>query len=92
VQSLTLTEPGATTQTAVGFQLNGVTFTYDDVARLLSRMALVPDLAGVTLKSSGINQGVVSFEIDANVKGAPAPAVPLTPPTAPTTTTTGATS
>ena len=92
VQSLALTEPAATTQSSVGLQLNGVTFTYDDVARLLSRMALIPDLSNVTLKSSGINQSVVSFEIDANVKGAPVPVTPIAPPTVPTTTTTGATS
>jgi Tfp pilus assembly protein PilN len=93
VQSLALTEPAAATQSSVGFQLNGLTYTYDDVARLLSRMALIPDLSGVTLKSSGIAQNVVSFEIDANVKGAPVTASPLTAPVAPTTTTTsGATS
>ena len=92
VQSLALTEPAAATQSSVGFELNGLTYTYDDVARLLSRMALIPDLTDVTLKSSGIAQNVVSFEIDANVKGAPVAASPLTPPVAPTTTTTGATS
>jgi Fimbrial assembly protein (PilN) len=94
VQSLSLAEPAGatTTQTATGFQLTGVTYTYDDVARLLSRMALIPDLSGVSLKSSGITQNVVSFEIDADVKGAPVPASPVVPPAAPTTTTTGATS
>jgi len=92
VQSLSLTEPAAATQSSVGFELNGLTYTYDDVARLLSRMALIPDLTGVTLKSSGIAQNVVSFEIDANVKGAPVVDSLLTPPVAPTTTTTGATS
>ncbi|SRR5581483_936259 len=91
VQSLSLTEPAAATQSSVGFELNGLTYTYDDVARLLSRMALIPDLTGVTLKSSGIAQNVVSFEIDANVKGAPVVDSLLTPPV-PTTTTTGATS
>ena len=92
IQSLALTEPAAATATASGLQINGLTYTYDDVARLLSRMALIPDLSGVTLKSSGISQNAVSFEIDATVKGAPIPVSPLTPPAAPTTTTTGATS
>jgi Tfp pilus assembly protein PilN len=91
VQSLALTEPSAITASSQGFQLNGVTYTYDDVARLLSRMALIPDLTDVTLKSSGINNNVVSFEITANVKGAPVPVTPPAP-TVPTTTTTGSTS
>jgi hypothetical protein len=89
VQSLALTEPSAVTASAQGFQLNALTFTYDDVARLLSRMALIPDLTNVTLKSSGIDQGVVSFVVTADVKGAVAPAPPVTP-TAPATTTTAA--
>ncbi|HEY8029306.1 MAG TPA: PilN domain-containing protein [Gaiellaceae bacterium] len=88
VQSLGLTAPSAVTASAQGFDLIGLTFTYDDVARLLSRMALIPDLTNVTLKSSGINQGVVSFEITADVKGAAVPVSPVTPVTPPTTTTT----
>ena len=91
VQSLALTSPSAITASAQGFDLIGLTFTYDDVARLLSRMALIPDLSNVTLKSSGINQGVVSFEITADVKGAPVPVSPVTP-VVPATTTTTATS
>jgi Tfp pilus assembly protein PilN len=90
VQTLALTEPSAVAANAQGFTLNGLTFTYDDVARLLSRMALIPDLTNVTLNSSGVNQGVISFQITADVKGAPAP---VAPPVAPvTTTTTAATS
>jgi len=88
VQSLALSAPSAITASAQGFDLIGLTFTYDDVARLLSRMALIPDLTNVTLKTSGINQGVVSFEIAADVKGAPAPVSPLATPGAPATTTT----
>lgn len=91
VQSLALTAPSAVTASAQGFDLIGLTFTYDDVARLLSRMALIPDLTNVTLKSSGINQGVVSFEITADVKGMPLPVSPVTP-ALPATTTTTATS
>jgi Tfp pilus assembly protein PilN len=92
VQSLALTDPAESTQSSQGFNLTGVTFTYDDVARLLSRIALIPDLANATLKSSGISQNVVSFEIDADIKGAPVPASPLAPPAGATTTTTGSTS
>lgn len=88
VQSLALTAPSSVSASAQGFDLIGLTFTYDDVARLLSRMALIPDLSNVTLKSSGINQGVVSFEITADVKGAPIPVSPVTPVAPPTTTTT----
>jgi hypothetical protein len=88
VQSLALTAPSAVTASAQGFDLIGLTFTYNDVARLLSRMALIPDLSNVTLKSSGINQGVVSFEITADVKGAPVPVTPAAPVTPDTTTTT----
>ena len=91
VQSLALNAPSAITASTQGFDLIGLTFTYDDVARLLSRMALIPDLSNVTLKSSGVNQGVVSFEITADVKGAPVPVSPVTP-AAPATTTTTATS
>ncbi|HEY4412959.1 MAG TPA: PilN domain-containing protein [Gaiellaceae bacterium] len=91
VQSLALTAPSVVTASAQGFDLIGLTFTYDDVARLLSRMALIPDLSNVTLKSSGINQGVVSFEITADIKGAPVPVSPVTP-ALPATTTTTATS
>jgi Tfp pilus assembly protein PilN len=95
VQSLALTEPSEATQSSQGFHLTAVTFTYDDVARVLSRIALIPDLANATLKSSGVSQNVISFEIDADIKGAPVPASPLAPPagaTTTTTTTTGSTS
>jgi hypothetical protein len=96
IDSLTLTQPASGTEAASGLQLSGVTFSYDAVARLLSRMALVPDLTGVTLTSTGATQGIVSFSINAGVKGAAAPASPVAPPltgtTATTTTTSGSTS
>jgi hypothetical protein len=106
--SLTMTAP-STTAAAVpggpatqGFVVQGTAFSYDSVARLLSRLALVPDLSNVTLTStgsgaapgssgsSGASASGVQFNITAAVKGAPvAPvAAPVVPPT--TTTTAGA--
>lgn len=79
---LTLTQP---TTPGTGLQLTGVTYSYDSVARLLSRMALVPDLTAVTLSSTGQAKRIVSFTISAGVKGAASTAVA---PTLPTTTTT----
>ena len=88
VNSLTMTEPVAGATAPTNLQLAGVTYSYDSVARLLARMALIPDLSGVTLTNTSVNARIVSFQISAGIKGAPAPAVP---PTAPTVTTTGAT-
>jgi hypothetical protein len=68
-----------------------MTFSYDDVALLLSRMQLIPDLQNVTLGTTSVTQNVVDFTVNAGVKGAPAPVAPTLP--APTDTTTdGATS
>jgi len=91
LSTLGLTEPGAGTTSANGLQLTGVTYSYDGVARLLSRMALVPDLTAVTLSTTSVSNGVVTFSINAGVKGAPAPVSPVAPPLG-TTTTSGATS
>lgn len=91
LNSLSLTAPSSTTGTASGLSLTGLTFSYDSVARLLSRMALIPDLTGVTLASTGTAQNVVSFTINAGIKGAPLPVVPApVTPTSTTTTTTPA--
>jgi Tfp pilus assembly protein PilN len=92
LSSLALTQPTSATAASTGFALSGVTFSYDSVARLLSRMSLIPDLTGVTLKSSSTAQGVVTFTIAAGVKGAPAPVSPVTPPPLGGTTTTSGTS
>lgn len=76
------------------FSLAGTAFSEDAVARLLSRLMLVPDLSGVSLQSSTADPqtGVVTFSIQAQVKGAPAPPpAPSTDGTSTdTTTTTGA--
>jgi Tfp pilus assembly protein PilN len=102
--SLTLTAPpapvaavagtAAPTTTATGLSINGNAFSSDGVARLLSRLMLIPDLSDVTLSSSSANSaagGGVTFAITAGVKGAPA-LPPLPAPVVPTTTDTTASS
>lgn len=71
VSSLALTGSGGN-----GFTLSGLAFSQDGVARLLSRLQLIPDLGRVALKSSSADPttGQVSFTIDAAVKTAPATA------------------
>lgn len=89
---LTMNAPDAassSTTTGGQFTLTGATFSEDSVARLMSRLMLVPDLTGVSLQTSTADpqSGVVTFDIQAQVKGAAAPASP-TPPTGTTGTTT----
>jgi Tfp pilus assembly protein PilN len=103
--SLTMTAPPTSAATpgaaaAQGFVIQGSAFSYDSVARLLSRLALVPDLSNVTLTSTGSGAAPgssgssaqptvgVQFNITAAVKGAPiAPvaAAPVVPATTDTT-------
>ena len=83
---LSLSEPSGSSSN--GLQLTGVTYSYDSVARLLSRMELVPDLTAVTLTNTSESKRIVSFTVNASVKGATTTAVP----TLPTTTTTPGTS
>jgi Tfp pilus assembly protein PilN len=80
---------------AQGLSIGGKAFSHDGVARLLSRLMLIPDLTNVTLASSTAaaagtpGAGGVTFAISADVKGAPAPPAPPAPPTpAPSTSTT----
>jgi Tfp pilus assembly protein PilN len=83
---------------AQGFVISGSAYSYDSVARLLSRLALVPSLSGVTLTGSSSGSGTggaptggsVQFNISATIKGAvaPAAAAPTVPATTDTTTTT----
>lgn len=94
LSSLTLTTPVAATAgtnptAATGLQVAGTTYSYDSVARLLSRLALVPDLTGVTLANSTRSGRLVQFTVTAGVKGAPAPAIAPTTTTTETTTTPG---
>jgi Tfp pilus assembly protein PilN len=48
----TQTPPATSTATSSDFTMNGKAFTHQGVARLLSRLALVPDLENVTLGHS----------------------------------------
>jgi hypothetical protein len=75
---------------AQGFVIAGSAFSYPSVARLLSRLGLVPDLSNVTLTSTSasLKKGV-EFAITAAVKGAVAPAAPAAATTTTTATTTG---
>lgn len=79
--------------------LSGLTYSHDSVARLLSRLQLIPDLTNVVLGGSsssggtaGANtSGPVTFTITAGVKlpaGAAAAAAPAPVPVAPPTDTT----
>lgn len=101
LSALTLTAPAAPTTTAVpagaaaaqGLSISGSAFSHDGVARLLSRLMLIPDLTDVTLSNSaaaGAGTGAtgVAFSISAVVKGAPAPPAPpvVTTPVPPVTT------
>jgi Tfp pilus assembly protein PilN len=96
--SLTTPSPGGVTATtgapaggAQNFTINGTTYSHDAVARLLSRLMLIPDLTNVTLTNStaATDTGVVDFNITAGVKGAPAPPPAAPAAGAPATTTTG---
>jgi Tfp pilus assembly protein PilN len=93
---LAVITPGAVTH---DLQLSGTTYSYDAVARAISRLMLIPDLSNVTLAGSSASPAtsttpaLVTFSVTATVKGAPAPPVVPTITTIGTdTTTTGATS
>jgi Tfp pilus assembly protein PilN len=113
--SLTLTAPAAAAPTTPGaapatptaggqgLSIAGTAYSHDGVARLLSRLMLIPDLTNVMLSKSTASSssspggaGGVQFSISTDVKGAPAP--PAIAPAASTpapstdTTTAGATS
>jgi Tfp pilus assembly protein PilN len=82
--SLSLTSPtpatspaGTPPTTGNGFAMNGFTYSHDAVARLLSRLAVVPDLTNVQLQSSTRTKlkgrDVVSFAITAGIRTGSAP-------------------
>jgi Tfp pilus assembly protein PilN len=83
-----------------GFVISGSAYSYDGVARLLSRLELVPDLSGVMLTSTGSTGTAgasgpaagVQFNITAAIKGAPAPPAALPIPGITTATTTAVSS
>jgi hypothetical protein len=65
--------PPPSTTTSVDFTMNGKAFSHEGVARLLSRLALVPDLQGVTLGHStrtelGGKRGAVDFTVTAGIR------------------------
>ena len=95
VSTLPGAAPAAPAGGAQGLSIAGTAFSHDGVARLLSRLMLIPDLTNVSLASSNAaagsspGAGGVAFAISADVKGAPAPPAPPAPPTpAPSTDTT----
>ena len=92
LSSLTLTTPPPGPLSTTGVVLVGTTYSYDSVARLLSRLALVPDLGGVSLTRSSRTGRLIQFTVDAGVKGAPLAPVAAPAPTTTATTTPGATS
>ena len=65
----------STSGTPSEFTMTGRTYSHDGVARLLSRLQVVPDLTNVQLVSSTVtkvgNQNVVEFSIAADIKSAP---------------------
>lgn len=99
VSNLEMGAPGAasssTSTAAPGtgvFTLSGTTFSEDSVARLMSRLMLLPDLTGVSLASSTADPqtGIVTFAILAQVKGAGSTASTSASTTPATTTGVGA--
>jgi len=64
--------PTTETTTSVGFTMNGKAFSHQGVARLLSRLALVPDLEDVTLGHSTHTEvgkrGAVEFLVTAGIR------------------------
>jgi Tfp pilus assembly protein PilN len=70
--SLSATDSG-TTGAARLLQVSGYTYSHDAVARLLARLAVVPDLRDVQLQRSSLadlaGRTVVQFDIAASVRG-----------------------
>jgi Tfp pilus assembly protein PilN len=88
ISSLNLAAPAVGASN--GFSITATTYSYDSVARMLSRMALVPDLTGVTLQSTTRSGRLVQFSLSASIKGAAPPPAPAATP-APTSTDTTST-
>jgi Tfp pilus assembly protein PilN len=68
------TSTPASSTTPTEFVISGNTYSHDGVARLLSRLQVIPDLQNVTLVSSTLTkvggQDVVSFQIAADIRTA----------------------
>ena len=69
--STTTTTPSALPATATALTIQGYTYSQDGVARLLERLAVVPDLKNVQLQTSQSqkigNQTVISFTIVSDI-------------------------
>ncbi len=67
------TVPSATAA-PTGLSIEGYTYSHDSVARLLSRLQVVPDLRNVQLQQSSLNevgsQSIVQFTINADIRTA----------------------
>ena len=69
------TSAASSSTSSAGFSITGRTYSHDGVARLLARLAVVPELSGVTLQhsttaTSPTGRKVVEFQINAFVKAA----------------------
>ena len=77
ISPLTNTPTSTGTGPASQFTIQGRTYSHDGVARLLSRLQVVPDLTNVQLVSSTLSkvggQDVVDFSIAADIKVTGAP-------------------
>jgi Tfp pilus assembly protein PilN len=62
--------PAAPAPGATGFSITGYTYSHDAVARLLSRLQVIPDLSNVTLVNSMLSGSIVQFTINANIRTA----------------------
>jgi Tfp pilus assembly protein PilN len=65
--------PAPSTPDPQGFKVKGYTYSHDAVARLLSRLALVPELTNIRLKESTVapltnGRKIVKFEIGADIR------------------------
>jgi Tfp pilus assembly protein PilN len=98
VTSLSMTNPdpaqAATATPQNNFSLSGYTYSHDSVARLLARLALIPELSGINLTNSQLQQagtasstpgadGTVQFNITAAVKLPPGAVSTAPPPPTP---------
>jgi Tfp pilus assembly protein PilN len=83
----------AVTGGTTGFDIKGTTYSHDSVARFLSRLALVPELADVELVNSSRTPGArtVTFEMRANLKASPSAPLPAVVPPTTTDSSSGAT-
>lgn len=89
-------DPTAAASGATNFTMAGYTYSHDSVARLLSRLALLPELTNVSLSTSTETKTkngptTVQFSITAAVPAPSGTAAPSTPASATTTTDTTAT-